>query len=192
MKNFYIADTHFGHDNVIRFDNRPYKNVEEMDQMLINNWNNAVANEDIVYVLGDFCWGKEKTWIKVLNQLKGNKVLIMGNHDLRKMSSKLKNKFQDIKERKEIKDNGRRVIIDHYPLIFYRANYNPDVIMLHGHVHSTIENDFLDAFKEIIKKHDRREGSKNQCQLYNVGCMMPWINFTPRTLDEILEKANNN
>ncbi len=190
-KNFYIADTHFGHSNIIRFDNRHFKNVEDMDETLINNWNNVVSNEDTVYILGDFCWDKEDRWIEILDQLKGKKVLIKGNHDIKHMSSKLRNKFQDVKELKEIKDSGKRVIMCHYPIPFYRADYNPDMIMLYGHIHTTIENDFMNAFKETIKEHDTRKRGRHQCQFYNVGCMMSWMNYTPKTLDEIIEGAEN-
>lgn len=190
-KIFYISDYHFGHNNIIKFDHRPFKNVKEMDKVLINNWNGVVTKEDTVYILGDFCWDTEHRWIEILNQLKGNKVLIKGNHDLKQMSSQLKNKFQDVKDIKEIKDSGRRVIMCHYPMPFYRADYNPDIIMLYGHVHTTIENDFMDALKETIKECDARKSGKHQCQFYNVGCMMPWMNYTPRTLDEIVEGAKN-
>ena len=103
----------------------------------------------------------------------------------------LKNKFQDIKELKEVKDNGKRVIMCHYPIPFYRADYNPDMIMLYGHIHTTIENDFMNAFKETIKEHDTRESGRHQCQFYNVGCMMPWMDYTPKTLDEIIEGAKS-
>ena len=52
--NFYISDTHFGHANIIRLCNRPFQDVERMDNTLINNWNNTVSNKDTVYILGDF------------------------------------------------------------------------------------------------------------------------------------------
>lgn len=56
MRNWYIADTHFGHCNVIRFDGRPFGDVEEMDRVLMENWNARVGDGDDVYVLGDFCY----------------------------------------------------------------------------------------------------------------------------------------
>ena len=74
--NYYISDLHFDHKNVIKFDNRPFSDVEEMNQALINNWNSVVQNNDTVYILGDFCWGKADRWMEILKQLKGQKVLI--------------------------------------------------------------------------------------------------------------------
>ena len=79
---FYISDLHFGHKNIIAFDNRPFKTVEEMDEVLISNWNQTVSSGDHVYILGDLCWGKAKDWPAVLERLSGNKHLIRGNHDI--------------------------------------------------------------------------------------------------------------
>ena len=58
---FYIGDTHFGHENVIKFDNRPFKDSEQMDIELINRWNDVVKSEDEVYILGDFCCRNQKS-----------------------------------------------------------------------------------------------------------------------------------
>lgn len=60
MKTLFIADLHFGHANAIRFDNRPWETVEEMDMGLIQRWNRKVRPEDHVYILGDFAF-KNKT-----------------------------------------------------------------------------------------------------------------------------------
>ena len=56
MKIFFTGDTHFGHENVLRFDGRPFKSVEEMDCELIRRWNAKVDKGDLVYVLGDMIW----------------------------------------------------------------------------------------------------------------------------------------
>ena len=88
--NRYISDLHFGHANVIRFDDRPFSDVAAMEDALIQNWNSVTDQNDTVYILGDFCWGKEDEWKRILPQLKGNKVLIRGNHDIKEMSSGLK------------------------------------------------------------------------------------------------------
>ena len=184
-KNFYIADLHDSHANVIRFDNRPYKNVGEMNQALIRNWNSVVTNEDTVYILGDFCWGKEDRWMEILDQLKGKKVLIRGNHDLKKMSSELRNKFQDVKDYKEIKDNGTKVILSHYPIPFWNGQFR-DSVHLYGHVHNTHQWNILENWKKELKQLQDLP-----MRMYNVGVMMSYINYTPRTLDEILKGARN-
>jgi len=177
--NRYISDLHFGHEGVIRFDNRPFSNIEEMEEILIKNWNNVVNKNDITYILGDFCWKKEDEWKRILKLLKGNKVLIQGNHDPKNMSTELKKMFQDIKPYKEIVDKNRHVIMSHYPILFYRNSFNPNYYMLCGHVHSTQESDFLDKWKEELKE------SGSQGKIINVGCMKQWMNYTPRTLDEL-------
>lgn len=81
MKVFIISDTHFGHENIIKYCNRPFSSVEEMDQTMIKRWNETVSNNDIVIHLGDFSfYCKDKTR-EIIKQLNGKKILIMGNHD---------------------------------------------------------------------------------------------------------------
>lgn len=70
-KRFYISDWHYGHDNIIAFDNRPFKNVDEMNKVLVDNWNSVVTAGDIVYVLGDMFWCNLNVSIPVLNGLNG-------------------------------------------------------------------------------------------------------------------------
>lgn len=186
-KNLYIADTHFGHGNILRFDSRPFSTVDEMESELVNRWAMAVEPKDTVYILGDFCWGKEDEWLRILSQLKGNKVLIRGNHDLKNMSSRLRNHFQDVKDYKEITDEGRHVILSHYPMLLYKGSYNPDCYMLCGHVHVTRENVFLEEWTDILRQ-SRKQNSDSCGNIINTGCMMPWMDYTPRTLDEIIER----
>jgi calcineurin-like phosphoesterase family protein len=188
MKNFYISDSHFGHANIIKFDNRPFDYLEQMHEILIKNWNDKVSNEDTVYILGDFCWQTEQEWIELLKQLNGKKVLILGNHDIKNPTSKLKKMFLDIKPYKEITDNGKRVIMSHYPIPMYRGAYNPNIYMLYGHVHNTREEDFMQNLKKQLKETHQSAGD-NLAQFYNVGCMMPWIYYTPQTLDDIITGA---
>ena len=61
MKVFFTGDLHFGHENIIKLDSRPFKSVEEMDAELIHRWNNKVAPGDLVYVLGDMIWKTRNT-----------------------------------------------------------------------------------------------------------------------------------
>ena len=185
--NRYISDLHFGHSNIIRFDSRPFDSVEEMNQILISNWNKAVKNGDTTYILGDFCWGKEPEWIEILNKLNGNKVLIRGNHDLKQMSRTLKDKFLYIKDRHEISDFGKKVIMSHYPELAYKSDYNENVFMLHGHVHyRTSEAAYIRKWVKELREN-RSNDWDNRGQIINVGCMLPEMDYTPRTLMEILQ-----
>lgn len=192
--NYYISDTHFGHGNILRFDNRPFSNVKDMEQTLIKNWNERVTKDDTVYIIGDFCWGLEDEWIRILDQLNGMKVLIRGNHDLKSPSANLKKRFRKIVDYEEVKDNGKRIIMCHYPIMFYRASYNPDVWHFCGHTHNrTSEEEQRQHYVSDIITDNRFDKNKylNLGHIINVGCMMEYINYTPRTADELISWWNN-
>ena len=188
--NRYISDLHFSHKNILKFDKRPFLNTETMESKIVDNWNSKVDKSDTTYILGDLCWGKEHDYIRILSQLNGNIVLIRGNHDLKQMSSTLKAKFADIKDYKEITDNGKHVILSHYPIFCYKGSYNPDIWMLHGHTHITKEQDYVEKWtKELV---DEYCNVPDNCgHIMNVGCMMPYMNYTPQTLDVIINAWEN-
>lgn len=124
---FYIADTHFGHKNIISYDGRPFFTAKEMEDELVKRWNQAVTEPtDTVYILGDFCWDGEDEWIRILERLNGKKVLILGNHDLKTMGKTLSDLFLDVKDYAEIIDHGSRVVMSHYPLMFYMGASSTD------------------------------------------------------------------
>ena len=93
---------HFGHENVIRFDNRPFADANEMDKCMLSYWNMRVTKNDTVYILGDAFWKNEEQSTKIINQLKGRKILIKGNHD--KVVGQLKQYYDDITDYAEISD----------------------------------------------------------------------------------------
>ena len=187
---FYISDTHFNHSNIIDFDGRPFSNVDEMNETLINNWNSVVKRGDQVYILGDFCWSRdENVWINILRRLNGQKFLIRGNHDPKRVPGKLAKYFAQVCDYKEIKDCGRTVVMSHYPILFYKHDYRSDTVMLYGHVHTTKENQLVQECLNLIREKNENfwgDAPANLAQAYNVGCMMPWINYTPQTLDQII------
>lgn len=78
MRYWFIADTHFGHANIIRYCKRPFKDVDEMNEKLIQNWNEKIEPEDVVYHLGDFSFRGHDRYRKRLN---GTIILLKGNHD---------------------------------------------------------------------------------------------------------------
>jgi len=78
MNVWITSDTHFNHANIIKYCNRPFANVEEMNDTIVKNWNDTIAKEDLVYFLGDLCFGDQDFW---LNKLHGRIQWIRGNHD---------------------------------------------------------------------------------------------------------------
>lgn len=177
-KKFYIADWHYDHANCLAFDNRPFKTVEEMNHELIRRWNSVVSAGDIAYILGDMFWCKAYDAIPVLEQLNGQKFLVKGNHD-RVGNRDFDKHFVKIDEYMEVDDNGRKVVLCHYPIICYKNHFH-GAYHLYGHVHNSFEHDMME--------HDAYLMRELYCRPHracNVGVMMPWMDYTPRTLDEI-------
>ena len=170
---YYISDLHFYHSNIIKLSSRPFESVEDMNEILINNWNKTVTNDDTVYFLGDFSFKCNQNQAdKILEQLNGKKYFIKGNHDKETWLNRIKEKhlIEDWFYYKEIADNNRRVILCHYPLHswngLYRGSYH-----LYGHVHNnTVDN---------------TDWQKNR---FNVSCEV--LDYTPKTLDQLIEERD--
>ena len=171
-------DMHFGHENVIRFDDRPFADTEQMDEVLIQNWNERVTADDTVNVLGDAFWKNEENSIRIMQRLQGHKHLIQGNHD--RVKGKLRPYWESIEQYAEVNDENRLAILSHYPILFYK-NQHYGAVMLYGHVHNTREWSLVEKWKN----EQWRMGIPSR--LINVGCMMDYMNYMPRTLDELLE-----
>lgn len=171
MAIYYIADTHFGHDNIRRLCNRPFVSVEEMDKEIIENWNSRVTDEDDVYILGDFAY-KSKDPVEYLNQLNGKKHLITGNHDgqILKNIKFYRRFFEEITPMKTVYDNDKKIVLCHYPLVEWDGYYR-GTVHFYGHVH----NNIINSTNQYIS------GVKNA---YNVGVDV--IGFVPKTAKEIL------
>lgn len=178
-RKLYISDWHYWHINCIYFDNRPFKTVEEMNAELIRRWNAAVNPCDTVYVLGDMFWCKTTDAIAVMKQLNGQKILIKGNHD-RVRDAEFANCFVKICDYLEVEDNGDNIVLSHYPIPCFK-NHFYGWLHFYGHVHT--------SFEENMMRHNRylmEELYTKPCEMYNVGAMMPYIDYTPRTKEEIL------
>ncbi len=179
--NYYISDTHFSHENIIAFDDRPFSSAEEMNEALNENWNHVVAPEDINCILGDFHWGKSKEWPAVLERLTGHKQLIRGNHDLKMpLAPEVKKFFDDVKDYKEIRDGEEHVVLCHYPIPCFKNMYY-GWLHLYGHVHMTTEHNMTNHFFRTVESY---YGFPKRA--FNVGCMLPYMAYTPRTLKEII------
>lgn len=177
---FYISDLHFGHKNIIRYDNRPFFSVEEMDDALIRNWNARVTQNDEVYILGDIGWYNDERLAEIFLNLNGIKTLIKGNHDSISPTLYKSHCFDSYKDYLVIEDKKKRVILSHYPMPFWDGQFR-NTIHLYGHVHNSHQWQCIENFrKELAQLQDI------PMRMYNVGCMMPYMDYTPRTLDEII------
>jgi calcineurin-like phosphoesterase family protein len=123
MSFWFTADTHFGHENIIKYCNRPFKDADEMDETLIRNWNERVTKGDTVFHLGDFCFKRSHRGKDIVDRLNGDIILIKGNHDK-------KQSIKTIIDSMVVYYNGHRIWLTHYP-----EWANPLMVTLAGHVH---------------------------------------------------------
>lgn len=177
----FISDLHFGHKNVMAYDNREFRSVEEHDQFLIDQWNSAVDIDDDVWLLGDISWHNATKTLEILRALNGNKHLCIGNHDIKFLrNADIRNEFVEIVHYKEIAlpgDTG--VVLSHYPIPCFNKHYY-GWRHLYGHVHNSFEWHMM----ENIRYQMEALYSK-PCNMINVGCMMPYMNYKPRTLEDV-------
>ncbi len=131
MKVFFTADTHFGDSNIIRYENRPFSDIEDMDRTIIKNWNDTVSENDKVFLLGDFsAYGFEKS-CEICNSLNGEKFLVMGNHDTENEKYYYNCGFSGVSHYPIIYENFW--ILSHEPLY---VNRNMPYANIFGHVHA--------------------------------------------------------
>lgn len=188
MAYYYISDTHHEHANIMRFDKRPWKHVDEMEKDMIKAWNKKVKPDDTVVIIGDFCWGTARAWRRLLPLLNGKKILIIGNHD-GKLPGDVKKLFLGVYDYKEIVDGEYRICLSHYPIIAYRHDSDPKTLMFYGHVHDTSEFRAFKKAVQVFKESCLAEGYAYQGNLYN--CWCGFYDWAPATLEEILSNPNN-
>lgn len=135
MTIWFTSDTHFGHRNIIRFQNRPFASVSEMDETLIANWNMLVKPEDTIYHLGDFAYRCSREYAKeCFNRLNGTKHLIEGNHDKLALNFPKMGGWASIFPQREITVEGTRLVLNHYSMRAWHHDYL-GVGHLFGHSH---------------------------------------------------------
>ena len=196
--NYYIADMHLfcksqTQEGRLNFDNRPFQNTEEMHQHFLEEWNKQITNGDTIYILGDMSLrGRNDELISLVAQLKGKKILIKGNHD--DLSDyRYKQLFHEICDYKEITDciggTAYKLVLSHYPILMWNGQHK-GTILLYGHTHTSAEDAYFQrclAEMNISEEWQFRRPQEPAFQAYNVGCMMPYMNYRPRTLKEILD-----
>jgi len=131
-RTFVYSDPHFGHEEIIRYFGRPFKSARAMDDELIKSWNDVVATEDSVFVLGDFSFLNQNKTRGIVSLLNGHKTLILGNHD----------RGQNIQWWKDVGFDE----VSPYPIIyggFFILSHEPvflsdamPYVNIHGHLHT--------------------------------------------------------
>ncbi|GAN46951.1 MULTISPECIES: metallophosphoesterase family protein [Methylobacterium] len=138
MTLWFTADHHFGHANIIRFCHRPFADVAEMDEAMIERWNAVVEDRDEVWHLGDFAYrcGPNRQ-AEIFGRLHGRAIhLVRGNHD---RGRTLALPWASVQHYAEIDANGRLLVLFHYALRGWRGSRRGS-LALHGHSHGALPN----------------------------------------------------
>lgn len=147
---YFTSDLHLGHENAIKFQNRPFKSVEEMNKTLICNYNSVVQPNDTVYILGDLAFKIPVDEAdRLISKLNGRKYLVRGNHDKRYDESL----FEEITDYKEIGEYSEHFILMHYPMLEWKRQHRGS-IQLHGHMHNVGLDYNLECRANGIRRFD--------------------------------------
>lgn len=139
---FFTSDHHFGHQNIIRFCNRPFESVEQMNSELIRRWNEKIQKGDDVYHLGDFALCSNEVFSEIREQLNGNIHLIAGNHEATALNNRKRfawmKEYYELKVKDEDSPNGvQRIVLFHYAMRTWRGA-SRGTWHLYGHSHNTL------------------------------------------------------
>lgn len=131
MKTYFIADTHFNHSNIIKYCDRPFTGVQDMNTAIIEEWNNVVKKDDIVYHLGDFAFANFKEVSDFRQQLNGKIFLVLGNHDTYNVKKYYEAGFDKVYD--------KPILFNEYFLLSHQPLFLPDKLPyanIYGHVHN--------------------------------------------------------
>ena len=138
MTVWFTSDTHFGHANIIGYSQRPFASIEEMDAVLICNWNARVGPQDEVWHLGDFTFRSEKAADLYLKRLNGRKHLVWGNHDSEKLRQL--DAWASSQPYAELALDGRKIVLLHYGLRVWNKSHR-GALHFYGHSHGSLPGD---------------------------------------------------
>lgn len=196
-KVFFTSDTHFYHDGIRKFCDRPFSSVEEMNETMIKNWNNKVGKDGVVFHLGDFMFGGADKWNEVVPQLNGKIHLIVGNHDLKNMREGYMKWFESVSNQRLIYVEGRAIYLSHFPFLCYGGSYRggKDMVwQLFGHVH-TRSKEKIEKVKDLEDEEVKEILGRDFLRLkyllptqYDVG--VDQNGFTPISFKEVEQIIN--
>lgn len=150
---FVTADLHLDHDNIRKYCNRPFKDVDEMNQAIVTNWNNKIPkNNSLVIILGDVAWRNHDKWLGMLN---GKKILIEGNHDKMHYHTIERHFLGRPHKIYERKIEGQFTVFCHYPMISWNRSFHGSW-HLFGHCHGRVIKPFINkyAFDVGVDSHN--------------------------------------
>jgi len=131
-KQYVVSDLHLGHENIIKYANRPFQSVEEMDEALIRSWNKIISDEDEVWFLGDFSFHDNRTTEQMFRLLRGTKNIVLGNHDKKNARRKLpywrEIGFKGVYSQHVTLNHS--IVLSHHPITVGVGQLN-----IHGHIH---------------------------------------------------------
>lgn len=183
MTTWITSDTHFGHENIIKYCSRPYRNAAQMDEDLIRRWNNRVKPGELVYHLGDVGMTKGDDYLpKILTRLNGRKILILGNHD-KSAKRMMEFGFDFACEALVVMCCQRRLLLNHRPLMA-RPCWVGDPAqsvdyVLHGHIHNSTP--------EERAKHTAK-GELVDILSFNINMSVEMTNYEPVPLEWVVKK----
>ena len=149
---WFTSDLHFNHLNILKYEpnSRPFETVDEMNEVLIKNWNDRVKSEDTVFVLGDLSMGGWEDGGACIRRLNGKIILVRGNHDTPKRLELYKSLGIEVHDIYYLPYKGRYFICCHFPIAneeFIRmvVQDNSEVVNLYGHIHSNAPVGYKDG-----------------------------------------------
>ena len=142
MTTWITSDLHFGHTNIMKFcpqsRARFNNDVDYMNEQMIREWNETIAPEDTVYILGDVAFLPADKAVKIMRRLNGNKILIEGNHDRKLLNDPVfRNCFAEVHPYLCITYEKTRVIMFHYPIAEWDQMHR-GAVHFHGHLHGNV------------------------------------------------------
>lgn len=168
----FTSDLHLGHANIIKHCTRPFQSVEEMDEVLIANWNAKVSPNDTVYILGDLMFRNKRPPEEYLSRMPGKKHLVVGNHDKAWMKKvDLCEWFESVEMMRFFSDGQRKITACHYPMMTWPFA-NHEGWMVYGHIHDNIKMDYW----PLIERSER---------MLNAGVDIN--DFAPVTFEEMMQ-----
>lgn len=158
MGNIWLtSDSHYNHEKNFIWEPRGFSSVKEMNEAIVEKWNDVVKDDDIVYHLGDVLMSADlEGGMSLVRQLKGHKYLAFGNHDTENRVEAFKKEklFEDIQMGYRLKAGKLSLVLSHYPQLVANREDKKPIWSLHGHTHQTTNfSDIFHAYHVGVDSH---------------------------------------